>query len=389
MSFEGLLPGSVHDQALRKLVAPSDWVNPEPQAKYDLVGNGRLLGFGEHLPGFPEDDLGLDEVAADAPIRIGQVGIARLPAQLLQGVYPGVLFDGLLAVDEELVLRDLTLWGEPIGLELVHPLRKWFIDQFLLVLVELRFAQQADRLQMLFDDVAELRDDRRHELATGLPVAAIVARVSGADRSYVAVRTIPVAGEKSTGLGLAWLAFAVNLTTCALGAACLLMYLFLYTPLKRLTWTNTLVGAIPGALPPLMGWTAASGRVSLGGLALFAILACWQLPHFMAIAWIYRDEYGKAGFQMLPVLDPKGLRTSRHALAYTVALVIASISIFALGLAGPFYIVFAAMLGLGFLIVAVRFTRELTVPRARQLFYASILYLPFLLIAMVLNKAGQ
>ena len=119
-------------------------------------------------------------------------------------------------------------------------------------------------------------------------------------------QTVLLVGCTAAAIGLAYLVRAVNLTTGLLGALSLLSYLFLYTPLKRRTWVNTLVGAVPGALPPLMGWTAARGAWSSEGLALFAIQACWQVPHFMAIAWIYRDEYAGAGFQMLPVVDPQG-----------------------------------------------------------------------------------
>src|SRR5437667_8839325 len=118
--------------------------------------------------------------------------------------------------------------------------------------------------------------------------------------------TVLIVGCFSAAIGLVYLALAVNLTTSVLGAFSLLSYLFLYTPLKRITWLNTAVGAVPGALPPLMGWTAARGELSGEGWALFAILAFWQLPHFLAIAWVYRDEYARAGFKMLPVIDPSG-----------------------------------------------------------------------------------
>ena len=115
--------------------------------------------------------------------------------------------------------------------------------------------------------------------------------------------------------------------------------MFVYTPLKRVTWLNTLAGAVPGALPPLMGWTAARGELSSEGLALFAIQAFWQLPHFMAIAWIYREEYARAGFKMLPVIDPQGRRTGRQALGYTLALLAVSVCPFLFHLAGPIYLV--------------------------------------------------
>ena len=187
-------------------------------------------------------------------------------------------------------------------------------------------------------------------------------------------------------LGLSYLALAVNRPTALLGAASLLIYVFIYTPLKRVTWLNTIVGAVPGALPPLMGWTAARGELGREGLALFAIQALWQLPHFLAIAWIYRDEYARAGFQMLPVLDPEGRRTARQALGFTLVLVPASLLPFLLGTTGPVYGVVALCLGLTFLWYAVQFARHLTVARARQLFYVSILYLPLLLAVLALDK---
>jgi protoheme IX farnesyltransferase len=186
--------------------------------------------------------------------------------------------------------------------------------------------------------------------------------------------------------GLLDLALAVNLLTSVIGAISLLSYLFIYTPLKRVTWLNTAIGAIPGGLPPLMGWTAARGELSGGGWALFAILAFWQLPHFLAIAWIYRDEYEKAGFKMLSVIDPQGRRTARQAVSLTLGLLPVSLCPFLFGLTGPVYLAGALVLGAVFLWFAVRFARQLTVARARQLFYVSILYLPFLLTVMVLDK---
>lgn len=198
--------------------------------------------------------------------------------------------------------------------------------------------------------------------------------------------TVLIIGTAASIAGLIYLALFVNLITTILGAASLLSYLFIYTPLKRVTWLNTAVGAIPGALPPLMGWTAARGELTSEGWALFAILAFWQLPHFLAIAWIYRDEYARAGFQMLPVIDPDGHRTSRQAVSHTLGLLPVSLCPFLFKLTGPFYLVGALVLGFVFLWFAIRFSRELTVRRARQLFLASILYLPALLAIMVLDK---
>ena len=136
-----------------------------------------------------------------------------------------------------------------------------------------------------------------------------------------------------------------------------------------------------------MGWTAARGELSGEGWALFAILAFWQMPHFLAIAWIYRDEYAKAGFKMLPNVDPDGRRTAQQAVSHTLALAAGrACARFCFKLAGPVYLAGALVLGAGFFWCAIQFARQLTLPRARQLFLASILYLPLLLAVMVLDK---
>ncbi|MFN7137711.1 MAG: heme o synthase [Limisphaerales bacterium] len=193
-------------------------------------------------------------------------------------------------------------------------------------------------------------------------------------------------GGITSAAGMVYLAIAVNLLTSLLGAVTLLSYVFVYTPLKRITSLNTAIGAIPGALPPLMGWTAVRDEISAGGWALFAILFFWQLPHFLAIAWIYRDDYAKAGYVMLPAVDPEGKRTSRQAVSHTLGLLPISLTPVIFGLVGPLYLLGALVLGLGFLICAVQFAREMNLKRARALFFASIIYLPLLLALMVLDK---
>ena len=198
--------------------------------------------------------------------------------------------------------------------------------------------------------------------------------------------TVMIFGGVCSVAGLVYLALAVNLLTSVLGAVTLVSYLFIYTPLKRVTWLNTAIGAVPGAFPPLMGWTAARGELTGEGWALFAILFFWQMPHFFAIAWIYRDEYAKAGFKMLPGIDPEGRRTAQQSLSNTLALLAVSLFPFVFKMAGPAYLAGAIILGAGFLGCAVRFSRQLTVPRARQLFFASIIYLPLLLALMVWDK---
>lgn len=186
--------------------------------------------------------------------------------------------------------------------------------------------------------------------------------------------------------GLVYLAVAVNLLTSVLGAITLASYIWIYTPLKRVTTLNTAIGAIPGALPPLMGWTAARDEVSAGGWALFAILFFWQLPHFLAIAWMYKEDYGRAGFAMLPVVDPDGRRTGSQALSHTLGLLPVSLSPFIFKLAGPLYLATALILGVAFVVAAMRFARELTRDRARKLFFVSIIYLPILFGALVFDK---
>jgi protoheme IX farnesyltransferase len=198
--------------------------------------------------------------------------------------------------------------------------------------------------------------------------------------------TVLVFGGACSIGGLGYLAFSVNLLTALLGALTLISYIFIYTPLKRVTWLNTAVGAVPGALPPLMGWTAARNELTGEGWALFAILFFWQIPHFLAIAWMYRDEYARAGFVMLPNIDPEGYRTGRQAVSHTFGLLTASLLPFVFHLAGPIYLLGAILLGTLFIAFAFLFARELTLRSARQLFFASILYLPSLMGLMVLDK---
>ena len=186
--------------------------------------------------------------------------------------------------------------------------------------------------------------------------------------------------------GLALLSARANLFAALLAAATLVTYLLVYTPIKRKTPLATLVGAVPGALPPLIGWTAARGAITAGGMALFAIVFLWQVPHFMAIAWMYRDDYGKAGFPMLPVVEPDGRRTGRHAAIFALLLVPATTIPTALGVSGPMYAAIAIVLGAALLWLAMRFAASRTDDAARRLFFATILYLPLIWIAMIWDK---
>jgi len=196
-------------------------------------------------------------------------------------------------------------------------------------------------------------------------------------------------------------ALAFGLTICALGHAFLVAagwlaallglasaasYVLLYTPLKRVTSLCTVVGAVPGALPPMMGWAAARGRLDAGAWALFAILFLWQLPHFLALAWMYRDDYERGGFPMLPVTDREGGSTGRQTVLYAAALLPATLLAGMLVSAGEAFLWSALALGLLFLAFSVRFAWMRTVASARGLFLLSVLYLPAVLTLLVLGR---
>jgi len=193
-------------------------------------------------------------------------------------------------------------------------------------------------------------------------------------------------GFALSAAGLALLAVRANLLAALLAAATLVTYLIVYTPMKRRTSLATLVGAVPGALPPLIGWTASRGALSIGGLALFAIVFLWQIPHFMAIAWMYRDDYGKAGFPMLPVVEPDGRRTGRHAAIFALALVPATLVPTIVGISGQVYGGLAVVLGAGLVWLAFRFALTRSDSSARALFLGSIVYLPLVWIAMIVDR---
>jgi protoheme IX farnesyltransferase len=193
-------------------------------------------------------------------------------------------------------------------------------------------------------------------------------------------------GFALSAAGLALLALRANWLAAALALATIIVYLAVYTPMKRRTPMATLVGAIPGALPALIGWTASHGGVALGGAALFAIVFLWQIPHFMAIAWLYRDDYGKAGFPMLAVIDPEGRRAGRQALWYAAALVPVSVLPSYAGIAGPVYLGSAIVLGIALFVLSARFAVQRSEPSARALFFGSIAYLPLLWIVLIADK---
>ncbi len=186
--------------------------------------------------------------------------------------------------------------------------------------------------------------------------------------------------------GVVTLAAGTNLLTAGVGLASLLSYVLVYTPLKRKTSLSTVVGAVPGALPPVMGWVAVTGSLDLGAAVLFGILFLWQMPHFLAIAWLCREDYAAAGFPMLPVVEPDGRSTGRQTILYALALLPVSLMPATLGLGGSIYFVGALVLGLIFLGFSIAFSRAFSMRAARRLMLASIVYLPALLVVMVLDS---
>ncbi len=210
-------------------------------------------------------------------------------------------------------------------------------------------------------DAAMVRT-RRRPLPAGR-VAAKDASVFGAVLTTAGLGTL-LAGCGPLAAGFAFVTWA--------------SYLFLYTPLKRRTPLATLIGAVPGALPPVIGWSAARGSVELGAFILFAILFLWQIPHFLAIAWLYRDDYARAGFPMLPVLDREGRFTARQALVHSLALLAVSLTPVLAGMAGGLYLAGAFTLGGALSLFSVRLLGARDLPSARRLFFASVVYLPVL-----------
>lgn len=192
-------------------------------------------------------------------------------------------------------------------------------------------------------------------------------------------------GAGITILAEAYLLVFVNPLSALLGLTVIAGYLFAYTPLKTRTSLSTLVGAFPGAIPPLIGWTAARGSISLEGWVLFAILFLWQFPHFLAIAWMYREDYSRAGILMLPVVEPNGRVTAQQIVVYTLMLLPVSLLPVALGMAGTIYLYGALVLGLLFLYSSLRAAFSMSRQSARRLLLASVLYLPLLFLLMVLN----
>lgn len=195
-----------------------------------------------------------------------------------------------------------------------------------------------------------------------------------------------VFGISLSVVATAYLAIFINPLSALLGLATFASYLFVYTPLKTKTTLSTVFGAFPGAMPPLIGWVAARGRIGVEAWILFAILFLWQFPHFLAIAWMYRDDYARAGIKMLPVVEPEGRVTGQQIITYTLLLVPVSLLPVAVGISGQIYLVGAVVLGIGFLFFSAKAALVRTTWQARKLLLASVLYLPALFALMVLNR---
>jgi len=199
----------------------------------------------------------------------------------------------------------------------------------------------------------------------------------------VSKRTALVWGLASAAAGLVVLDFGTNRLTAALSLFVILLYVLVYTPLKVRTPLNTAVGALCGAVPPMMGWTAATGQLELGAWILGGILFVWQVPHFLALAWMYREDYARGGFRMMPAADPDGSVTGRAAFINTIALLPITGALAAAGVTGMTYLVVSQVVGLAFAALALTFARRRGRLTARRLFFASIIYLPILLGLMV------
>jgi protoheme IX farnesyltransferase len=202
-----------------------------------------------------------------------------------------------------------------------------------------------------------------------------------------------VSAGRAHALGLLWgaaglglLAWKVNAAACALTAFTLVSYLLAYTPMKRTSPLSTWVGGVPGALPPVIGWAAAGGALGGGAAALFAIQFLWQVPHFLALAWLYREDYVRGGYRVYPVTDPSGASTAWQMAATSGLLLAASAVPFGLGLAGGFYLAGALACGALFFLLSLRAARELTAVSARRVFFASLAYLPLVLGLLVADR---
>jgi protoheme IX farnesyltransferase len=248
------------------------------------------------------------------------------------------------------------------------------VDPLLLLHALIGTALVAAGTNALNQYVERTHDAKMHRTRTRpLPAGRITPRAALIFSSAIAIA------------GTIYLGLAVNWLTAFLGAFTLTSYIFVYTPLKRVSTICTVIGAIPGAVPPLMGWTAATNHLALGGWIIFAILFLWQLPHFMAISWMYREDYARGGFVMLSTLDEKGAAVARQAIYYSLALLGVSVLPSLLGMTGTIYLAGAVLCGAALLAASIRFFFDRGLRNARALFMISNLYLLTVMLLLVVN----
>jgi protoheme IX farnesyltransferase len=227
-----------------------------------------------------------------------------------------------------------------------------------------------------FNQVLERDIDRRMRRTCGRPLPA--GRLAPAEAAWFALAL--------SLTGLAELATRTTVLAALVALATIISYALVYTPLKRYTSLSTVVGAVPGALPPLIGWAAARGSLSIEAWTLFAIVFVWQMPHVLAVSWMYREDYERGGIRVLPVVEPDGASTGRQMVSYSAALIPVSLLPSAVGLGGTLYLFAALWMGIGLLGLSIAFARHMTRDRARRLFYGSLLYLPVLWVLLVVER---
>jgi len=193
-------------------------------------------------------------------------------------------------------------------------------------------------------------------------------------------------GLSFSAIGVIILLLTINAITAIISFSTIFLYIFVYTPLKKHTTWNTLLGSIPGALPPIGGWTAATGRIDAPAWILFGILFCWQIPHFLSIAVIYSNDYKKGDFKMLPSVYPESRRLKYIIMFFSLAMVITTIGLYIIKMAGVYFAVASAILGMMFILVSIKMIADGTIKSAKHLMFASILYLPLILIVLILEK---
>ena len=231
----------------------------------------------------------------------------------------------------------------------------------------------------ILNQIAEVEQDRRMVRTRGRPLPT----------GKVTRSEAMLWGLGSIVAGLGALLLGTNALTAGLSLFVILLYVLVYTPLKVRTPLNTVVGAVCGAVPPMMGWAPSTGRLGVGAWVLGGILFFWQIPHFLALAWLYRVDYARGGFRMLPAVDSRGAMTGRISFLYAVALLPLSATLFAAGASGQVYLVVSQLLGAGFVLLGWRFLRLRTDRAARALFLASIFYLPLLFGTLVTDMGGM